>query len=301
MNNKNVPTLDLSFLETCYLESHKIHHVDWNKFYDYMKDNNLDFRPGGLEWDQVLENWLAKVGNDFGHSYKLYESNNFFLLSGESEKISKLILNSSEKSLVCIKGVLSEFLEEEKWRIVLILFNDVKHFFDYLEYYSSKSSFPTAAFGFFINIAGYQHIVLRPSTTLDVERAIAHELTHYILFPFQLPLWLDEGLAVTVEKQMYGNDRFMTAEDFRNHKSLWTKKNIEKFLNGQAFIELDLMLTYELAEILVAKILQCEKENVVNLIKNISWEDDSVSSFQKYIGIDIRELIDSFLKQEVLF
>ena len=282
---------NLSFLKEIYVKLHKIRHINWEKLDSYTCVNQ--FAPGGSEWDQILRDWLEKAGSDLGN-YILYESDNFFLLSGETEKVSKLILNSAEKSIAYIRNIFGDDLEEERWRIVLILFSKPEKHLDYLEYYT-KDFLSTRLAGVFIENAGYQHITLGPNDMLNIEMTVAHELTHYILSPFQLPLWMDEGFAVNIAKYLYGEQIFITYEDHKKLKAFGTAENIEKFLSGEAFSEFDPKLTYGLAELLVNNLLNYEKKDIVNLIKNVSWEDGGVSGFKEQFGIDLKNMISQGL------
>ena len=284
---------NLSFLKNVYTELYKIRHIDWEKLYSYPCVNQ--FTPGGSKWDKILRDWLNKAGNDLGN-YILYESNNFFLLSGEDKKTSKMILSSSEKSLKHIRKIFNNCLEEERWKIVVILFSKPEKYLDYLEYYN-KNSFSTAS-GFFLANAGYQHIVVGPNNDLfNTEITIAHELTHYILSSFQLPRWLDEGFAVNIENQLYKEKTPITSEDHKKHKTFWTKQNIEKFLNDETFDELDPSLAYQLAENITAGLLNhYKKKEIVKLIKNISWGDGGIAGFQNQLGINIKDLINQFFQ-----
>jgi hypothetical protein len=282
-----------------FIESHQIRHVDWERFFLFLDSNFKDIKAGGHEWDKILLRWLDVCATDLGPTYKISESNNFFFLSAETEHKSKEILVAAEKALNYINQIFSDLLIEEKWRRVIILFDDTERYLDYMEFYRGEHSISASATGVFLQGAGYQHIVLRPNDLFDLNLTVAHELTHYILAPYPIPLWLNEGLAVTVEKHFYGKKMFLSAENFRRHQELWTPENIEKFLSGEAFLQLDPELTYGLAEILVASLLELDKETFVRIIRNMSPEKGGAEVLKKELDVDLKEIIQDFLSQDL--
>jgi len=288
---------DVSIVQNYFIEAAGIRHIDWHRFFEYLSKNNLNLAAGGHEWDQILKTWLRAAANDLGQNYQVFESENFCFLSGESASSSERILRFAEAALARIQEVLSDFQSGEKWKIVLILFENGDDYLNYLEIYRGGTTFSTSAGGIFLNHAGYQHIVLGPNEVPLVEQAVAHELTHYMLAPYEVPLWLDEGLAVTIERYLFGRDLLVSDEDYQRHQQLWTDENIEKFLDGQAFSDFDPILTYGLAEILVRGLFDSNREAFVSFIKNATQADGGVAALQEHLGLDVRDLIRRFIRQ----
>ena len=86
-------------------------------------------------------------------------------------------------------------------RSILVVFNNLDEYYEYVSnYYPDTGEFAFSG-GMFID-RGCPHFVTVVSPLSDLEPVIAHEMTHSALAHLSLPLWLDEGIAVTTEHQV---------------------------------------------------------------------------------------------------
>ncbi|MES2962421.1 MAG: hypothetical protein V4760_00930 [Bdellovibrionota bacterium] len=272
--------------------------VDWLRFYGFIDSNSIALEPGASEWDALLETWLGCAARDLGGKYQLSKSDNFFFLSAHSPDSAHTILKFAESALGSIEELVPEIRTQDKWRLVLVQIHEAESYLNYSEYHSGGYAVSTAAAGMFLPSAGYQHIVMGPIEAPAIETTIAHELAHYCLAQHDPPLWLDEGMAVTIERTLSGRQIMITREDMNAHRALWSEENIKKFLDGTAFAEFDATLTYGLAEILVHGILQTDRAKLFELVKASSREDGGNEAFLAHFGVDVRDMILGFLEQD---
>lgn len=129
-----------------------------------------------------------------------------------------------------------------------MIFDTQEAYYEYSAYFYPEGEHPLSA-GVFLN-REYGHIAIPFYDVSETEATIAHELTHCLLRHVPIPLWLNEGLAVTVEDELCSNRPLrMDPERFAEHRAFWNKDTIQEFWAGKSFGRVDEgnSLSYELA------------------------------------------------------
>jgi hypothetical protein len=147
---------------------------------------------------------------------------------------------------------------------------------------------------------------------------IVHELTHDCLAHLPLPLWLNEGVAVTLQKAIapvewgssQGDQTVLYAESVNwrppimwdeladRHYAFWDEDNIQTFWAGKSFFipgESN-ELSYSLAEVFVK--LLSERGNADTFrafLGTANWNDAGQTAALDILGADLGEIATTFL------
>ncbi len=284
-----------------YEKAKDLSHPDWHTFFD----TNTHFGPKSPEVLQALEEWLNQLSIDLdSYNYKtnLFESENFLLLSNQDEGAARDLLNCSEQYFQDLRNSPLNLNLDEGWKVILICLPNWEVLFDYFEYYKMSGSITSNTIGLFLGEASYQHIVLcgdLSSLHDEIRSTIAHELVHYTLFAHEVPVWLDEGLAVLNEKRYFPYETFIDYHVMKDNQEFWSdNENIKGFIDGPLWgIAGAAEYTYPMAETLTKSILDSfDRSEVTQFIQDISLEDGGRKAFEDYWGEPLEELISNIYK-----
>ena len=161
------------------------------------------------------------------------------------------------------------FLEQARSRIVhaladiklpkrygkhaVLRFTENDDYYRYTAYFDPDGDWAGSS-GKCIRNTGYMHIAYPYDGGQSGERqALAHELTHNLLYSFPLPLWLEEALAMLFERDIAGGPAlFINREMADQHRAYWNPATIQDFWSGKSFSTADAQyLSYTLARILL--------------------------------------------------
>jgi len=247
-------------------------------------------------WTEECSKWLEAIKNHFNGDYKIIETKNFFLLSDETDKYNKVFSEFLEATLKRILFTLKDLASDEGYgKHVAIVFTDNDQYYDYISlFYPEEGTFGLSS-GTHIN-EGYGHFVF-PTQNLEFAEPIAtHELTHACLNHLPIPLWLNEGIAVSMEETLSNIPLHLDNEVFAKHQSYWTTDTIQKFWTGDSFFAPDQSqeLSYNLAHVLV-KNISVNYEVFAEFAKNAFFEDAGEQASQDYLGCSLSEVVQTFL------
>lgn len=198
--------------------------------------------------------WLQKMKEALGPKYRIHESDNFRLLTDESDRYVGSLLKFLERALKRIRLEFRGILRDEKGsKRIAIIYSDLDQYHSYVgNYYPEKGEFGLSG-GMYIN-QGFGYFVFPHNQLSRAEPVAAHELTHACLSHLAIPLWLNEGIAVAMEDIISGSYPLrMDSEMFTRHKNFWGKNEIQEFWSGQSFSRSDegQELSYHLARFAV--------------------------------------------------
>lgn len=152
--------------------------------------------PSGLGYQLGKKAWLMHLRDALGPCYRLYESEDAFILSPLENNVvlaTADFVTGARKRIRTVLGDLAKFPEADK--SVLLVMPDEDAYFSYVSGYHEEGGHLAESGGMFID-AGCAHFVVPAAALHQIEPVIAHELTHSALAHLQLPRWVDEGLAV---------------------------------------------------------------------------------------------------------
>ncbi len=202
------------------------------------------------EWLTWSKRWVDGILNELPEGYRIEESENFLLLSAEEDRYVELLSAFLERTLRRILGRLDGIASDEgNGKHIVLIFKEQDSYYQYKSwFYPDEGDFILSA-GTFLN-AGYGHFAFPFMEMSGAEATAAHEMTHALLKHLPIPLWLNEGFAVTLEDEICGSVPLqMDNARFAEHASFWNAETIQEFWSGASFNRHDegSELSYELA------------------------------------------------------
>lgn len=249
----------------------------------------------GDAWSGAAELWLAQLAHDLGGASHVYASENFLCLSDLPRETARSVLSYAES----VRGIIRGVLGQAAWsgysgKHVLLVFSDQDDYFTYISYFYGDGAHAMSS-GIFIR-TGYAHIALPYSGAWSTEHVLPHEMTHNLLCHLPIPVWLNEGLAVTIENRVSRHGLRLDQELIERHRSFWAENNIQEFWSGASFqVPGDsIELSYSLAEVFV-NLLSEKGSGFVSFIASANWRDAGQDAALNTLNLDLGELAAGFL------
>lgn len=206
------------------------------------------------EWDRLWAEWARKwvqaTAQELGNQYRTAESDNFIILSAQDDRYVELLSDFLERTLRKILRSLNGIAKDEGFgKNVVLIFDEQEPYYNYISYFYPDEGEFILSSGIFLN-ADYGHFVFPFMEMATAEATSAHEMTHACLRHLPIPLWLNEGFAVTMEHEICGFQPLqMDSEQFEKHAEFWNSETIQEFWSGLSFNRTDegSELSYELA------------------------------------------------------
>jgi hypothetical protein len=285
----------LAGIEGALAEDHDLPRPQWKIIRQWIT-TNIPEKDVSQAWHELALDWLNVLRDRLGGSYTVTSSPNFLLLTSRSRDAARSILNTSETAIQRLVRWLGPIAEKRgNGPHVILDFKTIEHYYDYLSYFYPADSHTIASGGIFLS-RGYQHIALPPSNWM--QDTLVHELTHNRLTHLHLPLWLEEGVAVTMERKISGNRHgTLDRELDRKHRAYWSPATIPAFWSGASFRNPDgeiSHLSYSLAEILVDLMVQ-EFPNFMDFVARAKAEDAGQAAAKESFDVSLNDITIAFL------
>lgn len=248
-------------------------------------------------WLKECDRWLQTLIQELGDSYHTIESENFIILSSESDDYEQYFLKflefSRNKILQTLEGIASD---DGYGKHVVFIAADQETYYDYILMFYPDEAKVGLSSGVYLN-DGYGHFVF-PSHEINYTEPVAvHELTHACLSHLPIPNWLNEGLAVSMEDVVLTRHYFeINKEIVSKHQQYWDQKNIQSFWKGKSFSNTDegQELSYHLAQLLVQNISR-DYEQFVGFSNHAHHKDAGQEASQKHLNICLGDLLTGLL------
>ena len=259
----------------------------------------IDTLPAELvhdHWCAAARAWQNATARYLGAPYVVRETPNFLVLSPADARASEVIGRFVERAWKQIVVQLDGLAEKGgQGKRVVMLFASDDEYYEYSAFFYPEGEHPLSA-GVFLNDA-YGHIAMPlPHEMPQLEATIAHELTHCYVRSLPLPLWLNEGLAVTFENEICMNRPLrMDPDRLGEHQEFWNEETIQEFWEGRSFRRTDegIDLSYELARYCV-RALAHDREPFIEFAKNAKFEDGGEAAAVAVYGGSLGGLIEQF-------
>lgn len=287
--------VDLSKLEDAFTLDNGFSQPDWKAITAFVERTVL---PEGEDqaWRDVVSQWLGQLRSDLGGDYRPYESHRFIVLSCLSPRESGLVLRFAEHAL----DVIGQQLGDLAWKIKgakypLLIFEDQDDYYSYLLHFHPDGTH--ASSGGACLSTGYVHIAAPHRNLTDAKAMLAHELTHACVAHLSLPNWLNEGLAVTLEKATVGGREFIVDHELvLRHQTFWNRESIQRFWAGTS---IDVPgesneLTYSLAEIFV-HLLANDRPAFLDFVQTADASDAGQTAALECLDTDLGDVACEFL------
>jgi hypothetical protein len=294
-----VPTkrlgIELAKIDGAWIEEAKFPRPQWKVIYAWVKQHVED-ESLPIAWHEISCDWVSSLKKHLGEHYFIYESPNFILLTGRSRDAGKAILQTCELAVKFLVSWLGPIAEKRgQGKHVILDFDSSENYYDYVSYFYPAGSPPVVTGGVFLR-DGYHHIALPPAQ--QIQDVLVHELTHNRVAHLPLPKWLNEGIAVTMERKISGNKNGQVDRELhRKHRGYWSTETISAFWNGRSFVDIEgdtIHLSYNLAEVLVDLLVQ-EFPNFLEFVSEANYKDAGESAAAKCFDISLNDLASTFL------
>lgn len=271
-----------------------IAHPDWEKAMEWLDTLQPAQRP--LAWTACERAWLLNVAAALGERYRVFESANALLLSNQDDRLAQVTLNYLETTFRRIGRLLGDFVPvPEMGKEVLLILEDHDTYYRYVDAFQDPEDSPISA-GMCIN-QGCVHFVTYDIDLQMMEPVIVHEMTHSFLSGLPIPAWLNEGMAVNMERVFAGAGNAMLERELvLRHRLFWTAGNIQSFWNGRAYLQRTeaAELAYDLARCLVTA-LSSDWPRFMRFVTQASWDDAGKQSAQNHLDADLGEWVRLFV------
>jgi hypothetical protein len=269
---------------------------DW-EFIARNIDENCEEVQRHYAWNGVLEAWLETIIEALGDRYWLGVSKNFLIVSSEAEHYVENLAQFLENALCTIMQTLDGIAAPGRYgKHVVILFDKDKDFFRYIsDYYPEEGQFASPA-GIFLS-RGLGHFVLPHADIQAAERVVAHELCHACVAHLPIPLWLNEGIAQTMEDVVLRRHHFTTDEWIMDrHCAFWGEEEIQQFWSGESFHRPDegQELSYHLARLAMGA-LSHDYAAFKRFVLSANRKDAGEAAVEEVYGGSLGDLMEQFL------
>lgn len=234
--------------------------------------------------------WLLHLGEALGSTFRLRESPEAIVLSALDEVTATALLRyvaTTRRRLLRVLEGVAQFAPGEK-SVVLVLDDEDSYYRYIANHYPDDGEFGFSG-GVFL-AEGCPHFVVKRNDLRAIEPVIAHEMTHSALAHLDLPLWLDEGLAVNTERTLAGStgNGHTPQQLHGKHVAFWDPARIQEFWSGRSFYRTDdgQMLSYELARILVQEMAR-DWPSFGAFTREARRDDAGHDAARRLLGVDL--------------
>lgn len=290
----HLPAGDLADLDMGFEMVEGFSRPDWKGIRAFIKDH-VPKEDWETAWNEAARRWLQELAADLGGGGGVCQSPRFFCLSDLDAATTKTLLDYAESGVDMIRDCLKEAAWSGfKGKHVLLLFSDQDDYYAYVSYFYPEGTHILSA-GVFLR-GGYAHIALPYADTLSDQHTLAHELVHILLCHLGIPKWLNEGLAVTLQRRMAQQGFIMDPDFADRHRAHWNEGNIQTFWAGKSFNIPgdDSKLSYELGQILL-NLLAGDGANFIDFVRHADWRDAGQDAALNFLNVDLGEVLGGFL------
>jgi hypothetical protein len=221
--------------------------LDWEALESWAGDG-----PAGRA---AIENgrraWLTHF-RDVLEGTHLLETRDAWVLSSYEPHLAKTVaafVSATRGRILRLLDGIARLSPQE--RSIFVALDSQELYYQYIaNYYPEDGEFSFSG-GMYVN-AGCPHFVTVKQELIQLEPVVAHELTHSALAHLKLPLWLDEGIAVTTEHHVSDLTRRNPRDQVEligKHLDFWNAERMQEFWSGESFQRVDEghTLSYDLA------------------------------------------------------
>lgn len=198
-------------------------------------------------WGGAARTWLDALAAQWGSAYAVMESPEFMLLAALPPNLRAATLGYAENTRRRVLDALPGIANDEGYgKTIILVVHSVARYYEYVSHYygddegqkqADGSNELSMSGGMFIN-DGYGHFVFVAEEDMRrIEGTIAHELTHSLVRHLPIPCWLNEGIAVGVERTLCGHHSTETVQELHGrHAAYWNERTIQEFWSGKSWL-----------------------------------------------------------------
>lgn len=287
--------IDLEALPRGLSEASGFTRVDWDRVQDYLchRFAEPDVNAG---WIEAERQWLHLLKADLGGSYRIRESRKFMLLSDYPPSRKRAALQFCELVWSFLAARLPEIVwTEGDWKTPVLIFSDLDDYYAYVLHFYPDGKF-AASSGMCIS-RGAIHVVGAAAEGRISQSVLAHELSHAAVAHLPLPNWLNEGIALAVERDAgEAHTPLVDGELSARHQAYWNAERIQEFWAGASFYEPGEPneMSYNLATILT-QLAAVSAEQFSAFVQTAHYSDAGQSAALDQLGRSLEDIAVEFL------
>lgn len=264
--------------------------VDWNGLWtDHAERFDRDDVDNGV-YEAIGRAWLRRLGPTLGEHGQLSEASGFLVLGSSRVDAQHPAVRFARYGTDLVLRALQGIALAHPTPLPLLVFERRGELYDYVSHlFPEEGEFGGIA-GLFMR-TGYPHVVVHGIDGMERDRVMIHELTHAHLVHLPIPLWLNEGLATTIEAQVVGPPFEMSAELANEHRAFWNDETIQEFWQGTAFFRPDegQRLAYHLAQSCLVPLAD-DQEAFRRFANAATWDDAGEAAANEVYGRSLGDL-----------
>jgi hypothetical protein len=236
--------------------------------------------------------WLLHVRDGMSSTAHLHETPDAWVLSSFTPRTARAVAVCVTDTRRRIAGLLEGIAEfPADARSILVVLENRDEYDNYLSNYHPEHGEPAFSGGRYIDY-GCPHLVVVFDKLSKLEPVIAREMTHGAVAHLEMPLWLDEGIAVATEHQVALNPHHArdTVEKSGRHLEFWNDERIQEFWTGTSFTRTDShWLSHDLARSIV-ELLGKDRSSFVEFASNASRDDAGAAAASGILKRDLGDI-----------
>lgn len=307
------PILRADELEPFFERSQTFTNADWPALAAYINQRFATLDHAEAYRDTVAI-WASHIAEDFGGKYSVAQTAQFVCISELEQEHAARSIRFAEHAEESIRGWLHDVGWQNAANPLLVFITEADDYDAYVSQFYGEGTF-AASIGVQIR-HGYPQIVVHFLSWHEALTTLAHEMTHACVGHLPLPRWLDEGVAIMLQKQIgdvpppeswsqmeavwsvqsQWSPPVLSAEMAERHHAFWDEEKLQGFWAGTAFNEPGdaSELSYSLAEILTQIITQ-DYANWRDFVARAQWGDAGQTAALDCFGAGLGEIAGTFL------
>jgi hypothetical protein len=275
-------------------------YVDWSAVESWVTKFPSN-ETQGRAWSMCERAWLLHLRAALGPSYRLSEAGDAMLISSLDPNVARATLEFMNLTLRRIVHALNGVAAvPESANDILIVFDDHDGYYKYVSHYYPEQGEFAASGGMYLH-SGCSHFVTVKSDMYVIEPVIVHEMTHSCVAHLPLPAWLNEGIAVNMERRLGypGSSLYTAREMHRKHLEFWGESEIQEFWSGKSFLRADEgnTLSYDLARIIVEQMAK-DWEAFRDFVLAADRADAGSAAAHEHLELGLEECVCAILEIE---
>ena len=236
--------------------------------------------------------WLLHLRDALPPPLQLHESPDALVLSAFSRITAKSAAHCIANVRERIGQLLGGIAQRPSGKHSILIAIQPDSFHKYVSIYPSLANVSASTRGVFINL-GCPHLVTVNENLWTLEPVIAREMTRGAIEHLELPLWLEEGIAIYAEKQIAisGRDAGEAVATTANHRAFWNAQRFQEFWSGEIFHGTDdaIALSRDLARSMVEHLAK-DRASFVEFATNASRDDGGAAAALGLLKQDLGDI-----------
>lgn|GEM_PF-4441127 len=268
--------------------------VAWDALWDDAAQNHED-RCTANEVDPALldsvgEAWTERLASSFEPALRTLTTPEFRLVAEGPRQELRPLLRVLSEARTRVLHLLPGIAVAPSYRLPVVALGNPFRLDRYVTPLLPEDGPDLPLAGVFVS-DGLPHLVVGAHRGNTFDTVLHHELTHAYVSHIRLPVWLNEGIATSIERAVDLHSQPMTEEEFDAHVAHWNATAIQRFWSGSCWNGSDeeVSFAYGLARMLVIPLME-HAEPFARFANAATWEDGGEAAAHAVYGRSLGDL-----------